>query len=165
MKPVTPIVAVDIIIELQDWHPFTIGGLRLDGTVEPKVRKDGIVLIERKNEPFGWALPGGMQDVGERAIDAAVREALEETRLRVSGIEQFHTYTSPDRDPRGHGISIVYIARAIGTPVGADDAKRAIIVDPEEMAADLVEELCFDHREIITDYLTFKHTGLRPTRE
>src|SRR6187399_3003309 len=99
-----PLLTVDIIIEI-------------DGK---------IVLIERKNPPHGWALPGGFIDYGESAEDAAVREAKEETRLDVELIEQFHVYSDPARDPRQHTISTVFIARAEGKPEGGDDAKRAI---------------------------------------
>ena len=88
-----PIPTVDIIIE-----------------IEPK----GIVLIKRKNPPYGWAIPGGFVDYGESLEKAAVREAKEETNLRVEIIKQFHTYSDPKRDPRHHSISTVYIAKAKG---------------------------------------------------
>ena len=149
---ITPKVTVDIIIEIQDWWPNN------DELV------NGIVLVERKNPPLGYALPGGFVDVGERCIEAAAREALEETGLRVTQLLQFHTYTSPDRDVRDHGISVVYIGKAIGAPKGADDAEDAFIVNPENMKW-ILEKLCFDHRQIITDYLVFKRTGVRPTNE
>jgi len=141
---VTPKVTVDIIIEV-------------DG---------GIVLISRVNEPLGWALPGGFVDIGETTIAAAAREALEETTLEVTDLVQFHTYSDPARDPRGHGITIAYIAKAKGCPVAADDAKEAIVLNPAEIiAANSEWNLCFDHREIILDYVIFKDTGERPTRE
>ena len=90
-----PLPTVDIIIELA-------GG--------------GVVLIERKNFPQGWALPGGFVDCGESLEAAAVREAQEETSLRVQLIEQFYAYSDPSRDPRHHTISTVYIATAQGIP-------------------------------------------------
>jgi len=161
----TPKVTVDIIIEMQDWHLYPFGQLRLDGTSTPMLRKDGIVLISRVNEPLGWALPGGFVDIGERAIDAAAREATEETGLHITQLEQFHTYPNPGRDSRFHAISIVYIAKAIGYPEAADDAKEARIVDPKQLGATMIDSLCFDHQEIITDYLIFNRTGKRPTRE
>lgn len=167
-----PKVTVDIIIEILDWWEdrdiMQIRqqlGLGLQEIVKGKPYVPGIVLIERHNTPQGFALPGGFVDVGERAIDAAVREACEETTLRVTGIKQFHTYTSPGRDPRGHGITIVYIAQAMGRPQGEDDAKRAFIVDPICLPDKLIKALCFDHREIITDYVHFRLTGEMPTRE
>src|SRR4051812_34308828 len=86
---------------------------------------DGIVLIERRGEPPGWALPGGFVDEGEWLADACVREAKEETTLDVTLIELFHVYSNPARDARKHTVSTVFIARATGTPVGADDAKDA----------------------------------------
>ena len=99
-----PLPTVDIIIEL--------GG-------------GGVVLIERKNFPQGWALPGGFVDYGESLEAAAIREAQEETSLKVQLIEQFYAYSDPSRDPRHHTISTVYIATAQGIPQGADDAKTA----------------------------------------
>ena len=118
----------------------------------------GIVLIERKNQPHGWALPGGFIDCGESAEAAAVREAREETSLDVELIEQFHAYSAPERDPRHHTISIVFIAHANGTPVGADDAKRAIVASEKNLPSPLV----FDHGDILADYFTYKRTGQRP---
>ena len=78
----------------------------------------GIVLIERKNPPFGWALPGGFVDYGESFEQAAVREALEETGLRVTLTRQFHTYSDPGRDPRQHTASTVFIATAVRNAAG-----------------------------------------------
>lgn len=145
-RPVTPLVTVDIIIEL------------LSGK--------GIVLIERKNPPAGYALPGGFVDVGERTIEAAAREAFEETSLRVSGLKQFHTYSSPSRDPRGHGITVVYVGHALGHPDAQDDAKEVICLDLTSSRAEFyISELCFDHAEILADYVHWKQTGELPTRE
>ena len=122
-----PSVTVDIIIEMPD---------------------GGVVLIERLNPPFGWALPGGFVDYGETLEEAAIREAREETSLDVSLIEQFHTYSDPARDPRGHTISTVYIATATGTPRADDDAV-AIGVFVEGA---LPEPIVFDHSKILDDY-------------
>lgn len=135
-KPTTPLVAVDIIIEYGD----------------------GIVLIERKNEPYGWALPGGFVDVGEPLEGAAVREAREETSLDVELRELFYGYGNPSRDRRGHTVSIVYIADGAGTLKAADDAKSARVFAYD----DLPDRLAFDHRRIIADYFTFIQTGARP---
>lgn len=116
-----------------------------------------IVLIRRKNPPLGWALPGGFVDEGERLDLACVREAKEETGLDVQLLEQFFTYSDPRRDPRQHTISTVYLARADGTPKGADDAAEA-----EAFAIDaLPQDLCFDHGEILADYLRYRRTGER----
>src|SRR5215831_17452814 len=104
--PRNPAPTVDTIIELE-------GG--------------GIVLIRRKNPPPGWALPGGFIDYGESAEDAAVREALEETSLRVRLVELLHVYSDPARDPRQHTIATVFIAKASGIPHGADDAAEAAV--------------------------------------
>jgi 8-oxo-dGTP diphosphatase len=132
-----PLPTVDIIIELA-------GG--------------GVVLIERKNIPYGWALPGGFVDYGESLEAAAVREAKEETSLEVQLIEQFYTYSDPSRDPRKHTISTVYIARAQGIPQGADDARRAKIFTKGQLPNPIV----FDHPRILSDYFVYKATGRRP---
>lgn len=126
-----PVPTVDIIIE-------TAGG---------------IVLIERKNPPPGWALPGGFVDYGESLEAAAIREAREETGLKVELSGQFHTYSDPDRDARLHTISTVFIARAQGEPVAGDDAAAAAIFT----AANL-PPLAFDHARILADY--FRHKAV-----
>jgi 8-oxo-dGTP diphosphatase len=133
-----PLPTVDIIIEMPD---------------------GGIVLIERNNHPHGWALPGGFVDYGESVECAAVREAKEETSLAVELIEQFYAYSDPNRDPRHHTISVVFIATANGTPRGADDAKIARTFHEAEIPGPLV----FDHARILREYFHYKKTGRRPT--
>ncbi len=117
-----------------------------------------LVFIDRKNEPHGFALPGGYVDEGEWLADAAVREAKEETGLAVELVELFHVYSNPARDPRHHTISSVFIGRASGTPVGADDALRCLVCAPDALPGPLV----FDHAAIVSDYVTYKRTGRRP---
>ncbi len=124
-----PLPTVDIIIELEG---------------------KGVVLIKRKNPPFGWALPGGFVDYGETLEQAAVREALEETSLQVKLISQFHAYSDPRRDPRGHTISVVFIAKASGEPRAADDAQETGIFQADALPV----LLAFDHRQILTDYFS-----------
>jgi 8-oxo-dGTP diphosphatase len=119
-----------------------------------------IVLIERENVPHGWALPGGFIDYGESAEHAAVREAKEETGLDVELVEQFHVYSDPERDPRHHTISVVFLARAEGEPVGGSDARRAIAAREDELPSPLV----FDHDRILADYFTYRRTGRLPNR-
>ena len=111
----------------------------------------GIVLIKRKNPPHGWALPGGFVDYGESLEAAARREALEETGLEIELLYQMHTYSSPERDPRQHTISTIFLARAEGEPVAGDDAAEAVIYP-----LDTLPELVFDHKEIIHDYTVFR---------
>lgn len=130
-----PVPTVDIIIEMED------GG-------EKK-----IVLIERKNPPAGWAIPGGFVDYGESLEDAARREAKEETGLDVTLVRQFHTYSDPARDPRRHTMSTVFIATAKGTPAGADDALRAVLFSLDGLPS----PLAFDHAQIIDDYRTERY--------
>jgi len=132
-----PLLTTDIIIEVSD---------------------RGIVLIERKNPPHGWALPGGFVDYGESLEKAALREAKEETSLEVVLTEQFYTYSDPRRDPRHHSVSTVFIATAEGEPRGADDAKVARLFQEEGLPTPLV----FDHAQILRDYFVFRKTGLRP---
>lgn len=118
---------------------------------------DRIVLIKRRNEPVGWALPGGFVDEGEPLHVACVREVREETGLEVDLSEQFFTYSSPARDPRKHTISTVYIGWAEGEPRGSDDATEARGFRLDELPKDLV----FDHGTIVADYLAYKRTGKR----
>jgi len=110
----------------------------------------GIVIIQRSNPPFGWALPGGFVDYGESLEDAVKREAKEETNLDLTEIKQFHTYSNPQRDPRFHTIGTVFIAKAKGRPRAGDDAAGLKIIKRSE-----VEKLdfAFDHKKIIQDYL------------
>jgi ADP-ribose pyrophosphatase YjhB (NUDIX family) len=111
-----------------------------------------IVLIERAHPPLGWALPGGFVDYGESVEIAARREAKEETSLEVTLLEQFHTYSEPDRDSRWHTISIVFIAKAQGRLKAADDARNAGLFNEGRLPRQLV----FDHARIIADYFQYK---------
>jgi len=123
-------------------------------TVDAIIEIDGgIVLIERKNPPFGWALPGGFVDYGESLEKAVVREAKEETGLDIKEIKQFHTYSEPDRDPRFHTIGTVYIAQAQGKAQAGDDAGDLKIVKLSEISK---LNLAFDHAKILEDYVKFK---------
>lgn len=136
-RPVTPLLAADIIIELQDQPGRPI------------------VLIERKNPPYGWAIPGGFVDVGERIETAAVREAKEEVCLDVNLKALLGLYSDPARDERGHTVTAVYVAEAKGEPQAADDAKNLALFEIE----DLPEQLAFDHAQVLEDYKKFRKTG------
>jgi 8-oxo-dGTP diphosphatase len=135
-----PAPTVDIIIEL------------IDRPHRP------IVLIERKNEPFGWAIPGGFVDYGESVEVAAKREALEETGLQVELVEQLLVYSDPKRDPRKHTLSIVFLAIATGEPTSGDDAKDVAIFE----VWNLPKNLCFDHDKILHDYWQYRYYRIRP---
>lgn len=123
-------------------------------TVDAIIEIDsGIVIIQRSNPPFGWALPGGFVDYGESLEVAVAREAKEETGLDITGVKQFHTYSDPKRDPRFHTIGTVFIAKANGTPQAGDDAAGLKVVNPNDA---LAMDLAFDHKIIIEDYLSYK---------
>lgn len=115
---------------------------------------EGIVIIERHNPPYGWALPGGFVDYGESLETAVLRETKEETRLELEDLRQFKTYSDPDRDPRFHTISTVFIGRGVGNPKAGDDAKNLKIVPYEEL---MNGEYAFDHRRVIGEYLKIRH--------
>ena len=136
-KPVTPLLAADTIIELQD-HPGR-----------------PFVLIERANPPYGWAVPGGFVDIGETIEHAAVREAKEETSLSVQLTTLLGIYSDPARDPRNHTVTAVYIAQAHGSPVAADDAKNCGIFSFEN----LPDQLAFDHAQVLADYQQYRNSG------
>jgi len=121
-------------------------------TVDIIIEIEGrIVLIERKNPPIGWALPGGFVDYGEAIEHAAVREAKEETGLDIELICMLGCYSDPRRDARGHTISSVFVARANGEPLAGDDAATAQLFDPNNIAVKVV----FDHDEILKDYTQY----------
>lgn len=135
-----PTPTVDIIIELLD---------------QPHCP---IILIERKNDPQGWALPGGFVDYGETVETAAIREAQEEVNLEVELVEQFYVYSDPARDPRQHTLSIVFIATAKGKPEALDDAKSVGVFHLWEIPPNL----CFDHNIILKDYRYYREYKIRP---
>ncbi|HJV64165.1 MAG TPA: NUDIX hydrolase [Geomonas sp.] len=128
-----PFPTVDVIIELPE----------------------GIVLIERKNEPYGWAIPGGFVDYGESVEAAALRESLEETALEVSDLRLLGVYSDPSRDKRSHNISTVFVGKATGAPKAGDDAAGLAVFAVDA----LPEPLCFDHGQILADYLKRKRQG------
>lgn len=135
-RPECPPVAADVIAEIGD----------------------RIVLIERGNFPSGWAIPGGFVDFGETVEQAAIREAREETSLEVEIRALLGVYSRPGRDPRGQTITVVYVARATGTPRAADDAKNVVLADPRRPPT----PLAFDHAEILRHYVRFLDTGEYP---
>ncbi|MCW5602156.1 NUDIX hydrolase [Nitrosomonas sp.] len=136
-RPVTPSLACDTIIELIDYPDRPI------------------VLIERVNPPYGWAIPGGFVDVGETVEHAAIREAREEVSLNVKLITLLGLYSDPKRDNRGHTVTAVYVAEANGNPVAADDAKNCQIFSIDSFP----RVLAFDHEQVLIDYVDFRTTG------
>ncbi len=130
-EPKNPLCTVDVIIETGN----------------------GIILIKRKNPPYGWAIPGGFVDYGESLEDAVCREAKEETGLDIQLVRQLHTYSAPDRDPRHHTVSTIFIATATGRPRAGDDAKEVGVFTK----GSIPDEIAFDHREILKDYFDGKY--------
>jgi 8-oxo-dGTP diphosphatase len=108
-----------------------------------------VLLIRRKNPPFGWALPGGFVEYGETVEDAVRREMLEETGLELVNLAQFRVYSDPKRDPRGHCVSVVFIADGRGEPKAGDDAAEFRLVSLDAVPE---SELVFDHAQILADY-------------
>jgi 8-oxo-dGTP diphosphatase len=135
-RPVCPPLAADVIVEIGNQ----------------------IVLIERKNFPFGWAIPGGFVDFGETVEQAAVREAREEISLEVELRALLGVYSRPDRDPRGQTVTVVYVGFASTGPTASDDAKKVGLFDPAAPPS----PLAFDHVEILADYRHFLRTGEYP---
>jgi ADP-ribose pyrophosphatase YjhB (NUDIX family) len=136
----------DKIMEQKQRKPFCT----VDAIIETE---GGIILIKRKNPPFGWAMPGGFVDYGESLEDAVRREAKEETGLDIKLIRQFHTYSDPKRDPRHHTVSTIFIAAAAGKPKAGDDAREVGIFNKDN----LPEDIAFDHRQILEDYFNGKY--------
>ena len=135
--PRGPLPTVDVIAEMPD---------------------GGIVLVRRKHPPPGWALPGGFVEAGESVAAAARRELQEETGVSVELVELFHVYSDPARDPRGPTLGVVFIGRASGTPVGADDAAQAQVFPLDALPV----PLAFDHALILADYRRYRADGRRP---
>jgi 8-oxo-dGTP diphosphatase len=124
--------------------------LTVDAIVEYKGK---IVLIERKNPPYGWALPGGFVDVGETVEAAVKREMMEEINVELLDLKQFHVYSDPKRDPRWHTVSLIFTATCNTEPKAGDDAKNAALFTKEEiMKMNDEGKLCFDHGKVLSDH-------------
>ena len=142
-RPVTPTLAADAIVELVH------------------LPDRPIVLIERKNPPHGWAIPGGFVDIGETLEAAAIREAKEEISLDIELACLLGMYSHPTRDPRGHTVTAVYVATATGQPQAADDAKRLDIFSLDNLPS----PLAFDHVMVLEDFRRYREYGeLAPLR-
>jgi 8-oxo-dGTP diphosphatase len=132
-EPKTPYLAVDGVVRLWDGERFK-----------------GIVLVERRYEPLGYALPGGFVEVGETVEEAVLREVKEETGLDAQIVKLLGVYSEPNRDPRFHVVSVVFVLDAYGEPKGGDDAKKAVVFPIEDLPFD---KIVFDHAKILKDFL------------
>jgi 8-oxo-dGTP diphosphatase len=133
LEPKTPYLAVDGVVRLWEGERFK-----------------GIVLIERRYEPLGYALPGGFVEVGETVEKAVLREVKEETGLDAQIVKLLGVYSEPNRDPRFHVVSVVFVLDAYGEPKGGDDAKKAVVFPIEDLPFD---KIVFDHAKILKDFL------------
>jgi 8-oxo-dGTP diphosphatase len=132
-EPKTPYLAVDGVVRLWEGERFK-----------------GIVLVERRYEPLGYALPGGFVEVGETVEEAVLREVKEETGLDAQIVKLLGVYSEPNRDPRFHVVSVVFVLDAYGEPKGGDDAKKAVVFPLEDLPFD---KIVFDHAKILKDFL------------
>jgi len=123
--------------------------LTVDVVITPPGDPERVVLVRRRFPPEGWALPGGYVEWGETVEAAAEREAREETGLTVRLTRQFHVYSDPARDARGHHVTVVFLAEASGEPAGGDDAAEARFFDRSRLPA----PIAFDHGAILDDVL------------
>jgi 8-oxo-dGTP diphosphatase len=124
----------------------------------PKITTDGILfsknkilLIKRKNKPYEgkWALPGGFVEYGEKVEDSAIREFFEETGLKTKIKDLFGVYSDPNRDPRHHTVTIVFLLDYIKGELKADDDAA----DAKFFDIDKLPNLAFDHDLIIKDFI------------
>ncbi len=119
--------------------------IAVDGVL---IKNKKVLLIKRKKEPFKgkWALPGGFVEYGERVEDAIIREFEEEVGMKAKIKKLIGVYSDPDRDPRGHVISIVFWLEAEGEPKAGDDAMEAKFFNLNDLPP-----LAFDHKKILCD--------------
>lgn len=123
--------------------------LTVDGIVE---YRGGIVMVERSNPPFGWALPGGFLDYGETVEEAVKREVKEETNLEFVNFKELGVYSQPERDPRFHTVSVVFVGKGKGSLKADSDAKAVKVFKIKSLPS----KIAFDHRRIIEDYTKSK---------
>ncbi|MBN2135322.1 MAG: NUDIX hydrolase [Acidobacteria bacterium] len=138
----------EVVLKYRNPYPTVDIIIRLEDQPEP----DNLLLIERKNPPYGWALPGGFVDYGESVENTAIREAKEETGLEITLKGLLGVYSKPGRDPRFHTITTVFIATAKGKPEAGDDAVNVQIFTRDNLPKDIA----FDHADIIHEYFTAK---------
>lgn len=133
-------------------------------TVDTIIQRDSrILLVKRKNDPFkGYlVLPGGFVSEGERVEDAAKREVKEETSLNIELLDILGVYSDPTRDPRGHMMSTVFIAKISSHNDKVDAVAQDDAAAIEWISLEVIDtrNVGFDHKRIISDYKTWKTSG------
>ncbi len=146
------IVYLEHVMHKLQAGPYTTVDAIIEIPLENK--ETGIIIIQRSNPPFGWALPGGFVDYGESLEDAVKREAKEEADVDLTEIKQFHTYSEPERDPRFHTVSTVFIAKAKGKPRAGSDAAGLKVIKLSEIKN---FTFAFDHQKVLADYLAYRN--------
>ena len=129
-------------------------------TVDVILQRDSkVLMIRRKKDPFKdhLALPGGFVNEGETVEDAMKREAKEETSLEVEPIDILGVYSDPERDPRKHILSVVFIGIVVGGQDKAGD--DAASIEWVDLASIEKQKLAFDHGQILRDYRRWKGSG------
>lgn len=165
----------EIIFCMYDKEAFDVFEKNVDGYINYMITKQqrgpfvaadaiidingSIVIIERSNPPFGWALPGGFVDNYESVESAVRREMKEETDLELEDLKQFHVYSKPGRDPRFHTIGIVFTAKGKGKPKAGDDAAGLKVISLDDIDK---YNFAFDHKQIIKDYIAYKKSSCLP---
>ena len=122
-------------------------------------QESNILLIKRKNDPFKdhLSLPGGFVNEGELVEEAAKRETWEETSLTIEPIEILGVYSDPNRDPRGHVLSVVWVAIVVnGVARANDDSIEVQWVPLNDLDS---TRLAFDHKQILLDYIQWRKAG------